>query len=457
MRRIFTRKGRSQIDQSDDLPDYHFGSAAPEPAEFGSFKSKSNSSSSKHNTPPRKNARPNTLETLPDRLEPTPRRRRRATLPSLVLSDGDNRDALEGSAYPIGLRDRGLGYRSNHSQETIHRPNLLASRRLSRSTDALRSEADHMNSSPWTRQNTENHRPQTSRLAVSDSEVSFRPRTSSTVTSSRASTAPSDGQESIAPNVGHLVNSMQTDGNASLEQRLTTLEVKLIDMEFAIERMQTQSAPSRNKSRRKKSPHSGSRRKHVRKHSSSYLPPVTVTQNGGDPHTTTSPSVSDRPVSTSTVRPSTTTATALHHSAAQPLHIPSTTSLGLGDYNGISVEQYSALVMLLRREQSARRTLEDEVSTLRDDMRHFQRVARDSMGLGTMYPILSKESQEFLGVRSQDRSRSLSTSPSPSPSRFRRTAPYDSDSDWDRSDPSASAEERPTWERNPRIEIAGMI
>lgn len=426
MRKIFTRTRRSQTDGSD-TDDFHIGQAG----ERDSL-TVPNSMGAKQSSPPQSYTRP-TLETVPDRLEPS-RRTRRATLPSLVLSDGD-RETLEGASPQ---RDR-LG-RSN-SQHSRHRSNLLASKRHSRSTNALRND-DRTTPIQWRR--SVEHVPSTRLATVSDSDVSVRPPTASTVTSAveQSTASVSDAEkENITPNVGSLVNTMQDNDNASLEQRLTTLEVKLIDLEFALARMQTQrGTPSPGeKPRRKKLANPDTGRKHVRKHSSGYFPPVETEPDPPPQERDTE----DRPLSTDTVR-----ASALNRT--RTLQTPSSSSLSNLN-NGISVEQYSALVMLLRREQSARRSLESQVSSLRDDMQQLQRVARDSMGagvgMGTMYPILSKDSQEFLGFR---RDRPPSTSPRQD---GLAQGGYDSDS----SDIYGGEDFKRAKMERPRIEIAGMI
>ncbi|RMJ24507.1 hypothetical protein PHISP_04636 [Aspergillus sp. HF37] len=449
MRRIFTRKRRSETDEVDDTAhDFHIGNQGPGEHSLAVPKS----TSSRHSSPRKDNASP-PMDAVPERLEPT-RRARRATLPSLVLSEGESREALGGALYPEkGVREWAIGYRSNHSQDSLRRSHLLASKRRSLSTNALRGAADGQASLIQRRRSTEACGHSTQLAAVSDSEVSFRPTSSSTATGileeSTASTSDAD-QESLAPNVGHLVNSMQNNENASLEQRLTTLEVKLIDLEFALARMQRGASSPGDKPRHHKKPpkSDAGRKKHVRKHSSGYFPPVdTTATTSSSPPQHEEPPESDRPLSTSTVRPN-------GQHRAPTLQTPSTSSQA--NYSGIAVEQYSALVMLLRREQSARRSLESQVSSLADDMHQLQRVARDPMGMGmgvgvgTMYPILSKDSQEFLG-----RDRSVSTSPRGD---GLAASPYDSDSDWDRPDPYPQHDfGRGKWERSPRIEIAGMI
>lgn len=437
MRRIFTRKRRSQSEESDDPVNV---SLAPTYAGDGSLPAIQDSVGSKPNRAPLQEDtfRPTNLQAVPGGLEAIPRRRRRATLPSLVFSEGEPRDAIEAAVHSrTNTRDRQTYDPSvSHSQEDIRTSTAVRINRRSRSTNALRALSNDHRVSPiqWTRPS-----PEVNRI-VSDSEVSGRPLTASTVeTTSKASTAPSvvEDQESIAPNVGHLVNSMQNGENVSLEQRLTTLEVKLIDLEFAIARMQSRggSTTPGDKRRSKKSPASEpGKRKHVRKHSSGYFPPV-ESVNGY--HTTDEDR--QRPLSTTTIRPST-----LHR--ARTLQAPSSTSLA--DYNGISIEQYSTLVTLLRREQSARRHLESQVSGLRDDIQQLQRATRDSRQIGTMYPIQSE--QDFLRLRSRDRSSSTS------PSAKKIGSPYDSDSDWERSD-VYYAREHFLDQSKRRIEVAPMI
>jgi hypothetical protein len=117
---------------------------------------------------------------------------------------------------------------------------------------------------------------------------------------------------------------------------------------------------------------------------------------------------------------------------------PAPSATSLSDFGGISIEQYSALVTLLRREQTARRNLESQVSSLKDDIRHIQRAALHSMEVGgTMYPIHSVDSQEFLRFR-----RALDDSGSSSPVRpdDKANNAFETESDYDPFGP-------PKWER----------
>ncbi|KAF9887726.1 hypothetical protein FE257_009679 [Aspergillus nanangensis] len=457
MRKIFTRKRRSD---TDSLEDQDFRSSHPQTLrKYGDVSADRcivfpNSLGSKHSNPPsRDHDPPIPLNDALEKLQSRPPRRRRATLPSLIFSDDDeSRDTLEAVVHSDRTGN------STHAQSDDE---IRQMRRRSRSANALRSLAKDHRMSPiqWRRRSIESY--VTTYGGASDSDLSPRPPTRTTIASviTKPSTDPSiytrtdeeeeDDTESIAipPNVSTLVNSMQHDENVSLEQRLTTLEVKLIDLEFAIARMQNgRGDPSPTDMQSKKvADTTAASRQHRRKQSSSHTP-----QSG-----TSTPSVesvpaapaAERPLSTSTIRP---TPPPQDHSPPfqRPRLMPSLGSMN--DGHGISVEQYSALVMLLRREQTARRALEGEVSSLRDDVRQLQRMASDPIGIGTMYPIRSAESSEFLRIRS-----GLTTD---SPRSEKVGSPYESDSDWERGETQPPDDVfRSRWKSARRIEVGGMI
>ncbi|KAL5355265.1 hypothetical protein BJX96DRAFT_141026 [Aspergillus floccosus] len=245
--------------------------------------------------------------------------------------------------------------------------------------------------------------------------------------------------------------------NVSLAQRLTTLEVKMIDLEFAIARMQSgrpeppSSSPTPDRTPKNHNHH----QQHQPRQSASGT-------------STPSEDTTDNRLSTSTIRPSTTPTPAPTHTYtstyARPrmMHTPSMTSLN--DGAGISVEQYSALVMLLRREQTARRTLEGEVSALREDVQALQRLAMGAGGSGdagsmlgsmSMYPIRSAESSEFLRLRTTAGSGSGSGSAGRS-----TRSPYESStsaSDETEGSSAGTAGFRSRWQSSRRVEVGGMI
>jgi hypothetical protein len=382
-----------------------------------------------------------------------PPRRRRATLPSVIFSDDESRFAVA-SAVSDPHEDRALG--------PEQRRHSLLSDRISRSAEALRELNDQPPPVPawsppvsaWPPRTTsatgstaQSRSPQEE---SSTSGQSTRPSTGTTVTSvARDSAAPSIiGSDrrpepvTIPPNVASFVGSMQQDDSVTLDQRLTTLEVKMIDLEFAIARMQTSPTDSSmsKTSRPRAPPHADSFPPQTRKISPRLQSPADST-NASSPLS----NIDYRPSSTSTIRQDT-----LNSRTLRPA--PSATSLS--DYQGVSIEQYSTLVTLLRREQTARRNLESQVSGLRDDIRHLQRAALESIQAGTMQPAHTIESEEFIRFR-----RALDGSGTSTPLRSDdKQSTIDSDPDWDRSeiysrdDPFAN----PKWERQ-RIVTAPMI
>lgn len=464
MRKIFNRKRQSQADGVEENPNEAFYTSAPTrrsgPVEGKTFLAIPTPSESKRSSPlSEENLQMQFAET---HLSPTAmtggslpspgfaRRRRRATLPSVIFSDDESRYGVASSAISDPQEDR------LHTQDTHQRRHsMLQDRRRSRSTDALRELVNEQQMhqeiqqevmpSPWPARTTSVSTPiPDSKSPIlegsSTSGHSARPSTGTTVTSvTRESAAPSittsDGhaeQASLPPNVRNLVHTMQQDDGLTVEQRLNTLEVKMIDLEFAIARMQ--SSPVDNphterSSRQKNTPSTDSFTSHTRnKPSSGYLG---SSDRDRDRERDESPSPlanfssSVRPPSTSTIRPDTMNSRIVR---------PATSTTSLSDFNGVSIEQYSTLVTLLRREQTARRNLESQVSGLRDDLRQIQRAALQSMEAGTMYPIHSMDSQEFLRFR-----RALDDSDSPSPAQTagdtRTHTGYDGDSNWAPDDP----------------------
>ncbi|KAL3497256.1 hypothetical protein BJX62DRAFT_4968 [Aspergillus germanicus] len=461
MRKIFTRNRRSRTDEIDDqIQDFEFGS------QFGSnigpiggrngdrSPNPSKSESSQHSSQIQQNGEAlTTLDVVLKQLDTEPRQRR-ATLPSLIFSDEGSRHALEAVVHPRkGAKIRKLSPHAKSDPEEVQQGQLRSIKRRSRSAGALRLMAKEHRMSPiqWRRPRSaeSDYGASTTHGIASDSEVSSRPPTRTTVASASASISkpsaevsvfeedePEDDEPSLPPNVGELISSMQNDENATLEQRLTTLEVKLIDLEFAIARMQSGRGDTPADSPNSKSLQDSSR--HKRQKSSGLSPPTRNERSPTPEHAT----AADRPVSTSTIRPSLSD---IHR--ARALQAPSMVSLS--DSGAISVQQYSALVMLLRREQTARRNLEQQVTGLREDVERLHRMARDSIGVGTMYPIRSVESQEYLRLRPDE-----SPSSSPRPTDEKITPRYESDSDW----PERVKEDRfRPWQPTRRIEVANMI
>ncbi|RHZ54134.1 uncharacterized protein CDV56_101984 [Aspergillus thermomutatus] len=462
MRKIFTRKRRSDTDDFEDAP-----SDSPTPqsqtprsnkdlTEISFLELQSPKSQTPKSSSPlqREYGGSRMIEASSHSFAPALSGRRRATLPSLILSE-DGRNTMETVFNTDSARySRDRSSHANSDQTDLLRRENLRVKRRSRSADALRGMARDHQMSPiqWRRRSTETTYVNSSTFDTSsDSEMSYRPPTRTTVASAPEppSESPVEGTqkqeelENVTPNIGNLVNCMQHSEDISLEQRLTTLEVKLIDLEFAIARMQNvraEPSPAESPKENKASSPTKSRR-HVRNKSSAHLQSPGTGELKSDEFTPDS-----RPVSTATIRPS-------NLQRLRTLQTSSSTSLS--DFNGISVEQYSALVMLLRREQTARRNLETQVASLKEDIQQLQQLASNSISVGTMYPIRSRESQELERMR-----KTLVRCPADSLTCSDKIgSPSDSESEVE--SPRGSSRDdvfgRPKWQYNRRIEVARMI
>lgn len=470
MRKIFNRKRQSQTDGVVESPieSYYSPSTGRQsnPVEGKSFLAVPTPSESKRSSP----LSEENLNLAETHLSPTSlshdcltsggisgvaSRRRRATLPSVIFSDDESRYAVA-SAISDPHEDR------PHMSDPQLRRSILQERRRSRSTDALREMVVERPMSAtalptWTTSApTPAPETRTSPLEESTaSDPSARPSTGTTVTSvTHASATPSlvesdqhAEQMSLPPNMSSLVHSMQQDAGLTVEQRLNTIEVKMIDLEFAIARMQSSSAGSNENphtersSRQKQTPSAESLTPNLRNKTSGLT--GSLERDESPSPLAALPTV--RPASTSTIRPDTMNSRILR---------PAPSATSLSDFNGVSIEQYSTLVTLLRREQTARRNLESQVAGLRDDLRHIQRAALHSMELGTMYPIHSVDSQEFLRFR-----RALDDSDSSSPIRpdEKHNIAYDNASDWDPHGHVDDPFSPPKWEHGQRTVAPSMI
>lgn len=333
--------------------------------------------------------------------------RRRATLPSLLLSDDEARDIALSMVSPTSTRPVSEADMDRDESRQYSQPSLQAHRR-SRSADALQDLVQRHRMSPiqWHRRSDEIKFWRRSILELDDDkEPSVRPHTSA---SDRPTTTGIDDREiptledqdvtpQIEPegapfDIENLIGTMGGTG-IPVEQRLTTLEVKLMDLEFAIARMQgidtdgfqrtTGSTPEKGKSLTERRP--------------SHGPNLAVVSSSNLSETTSQSSDSfggsARPISTDTLRPNTV------FSHPPPWVTGSASSINL---HSISIEQYSALITLVRREQTARKALEVQVTQLQDDL-HSLRHASGLPGSSpsTLYPIPSPDSDDMRRSRRQ--------------------------------------------------------
>lgn len=449
MRKIFHRKRRSQVDELEEDPivkPYH---SPTNPSRMRHSENEGREALAplpKGNTPIQKDIRPTLMDL--NKLDPMLSHRRRATLPSLIFSEDESHDPLDKEERgDKSGPDSGAG----RSLDNLRSRRALRNKRQSRSTNSLRRKANEHRMSPiqWTRKSAEiTYLGSPVFGAVSDSELSARPPTRGTTASATKAPSVTESEqhtevESIPPSVGNLVHTMQHDDNITMEQRVTTLEVKLIDLEFAIARMQDKRSGSSSEPspRSKKSSIPDTGRLHVGKQSSGNSSPFSPTTAGSSSYASPRFPGEDRPLSTSTLRPN-----ALHRSrTCQPPPSPNVDSEA-----GMSIEHYNALVTLLQKEQSARRNLEGQISTLREDIQQLQNVARDSMSLATMYPFPSADSQDVCRPE-------LELQPTTQPTRAEKNVPfYDTSKGLSHTDVSKK-NDACLRKLERRIEIAGMI
>lgn len=472
MRKIFSRGRRSQTGSFEEgTVHLHSsvrsqGAPTPEPILDGDHHLGPHSMGSNANSPLLKEDEPNlsdsrrspiALGDVPVAPGAMPSRPRRATLPSLVFLGEETREVYAATQPAKTGQNPDGNAEVNSNKDERQRRNILQAKRRSRSANTLRGLAKYHRMSPiqWRRRSVElhgNHWKSSALETASVSDQSLRPGTMTSAASepeltqsSISEAVPEPGPESsIRFNAGDLISSMQHDDDVTIEQRLTTLEVKLIDLELAIARMQSHNPKSSSVDRL---------------HSKQPSPPGLVThqhkrnKSSGSAESETfhaSHREEDRPLSTSTIRPNN-----VHHPPR--LKAPSVSSFN--EASPVSVEQYSALVMLLRREQSARRNLESQLASMQEDIRQLQGVAHNSMSIGTRYPIQSIHSHEYLRFQ-HTMDHSPTGSPASAQEKIGLGPIYDSTSDSELdfgSRDDGHAFEPHGWHHDTRIEIAGMI
>ncbi|KAH8694890.1 hypothetical protein BGW36DRAFT_398251 [Talaromyces proteolyticus] len=341
--------------------------------------------------------------------------RRRATLPSLILSDdGHMKERTLSLISPVSTRPVSamsvmsamipLDEKTDNHGDAESFQSKKAHRR-SRSADDLKKLVRHHRMSPiqWRRGNNEKNGWRTSVLELEGRNTADRnlqqssSNRSNTPTSRDKITPDIETSDPPSPNVPesapfhfeNLIASM-ADPDASIEQRMTTMEVKIMDLEFAIAKIQgtdcdafpktVNNTPEKAKVSDTTAEPSSAASETSSQSSASF---------GGDA----------RPISTATLRPSIS-----FSQPPPPWYGGSSSSLNL---HGISIEQYSALVTLVRREQTARKALENQVALLQEEMQSFRRSSgMPASPPGTLYPIPSPDSDDARYRRRRDASSS---------------------------------------------------
>ncbi|PGH04781.1 hypothetical protein GX51_03265 [Blastomyces parvus] len=332
------------------------------------------------------------------------RPRRRATLPSIVLSTHEARELAIQIAQQNSRRNsihsptRGVEEPDAFEQKTSKQQ-----KRRSRSASELRATARSHRMSPiqWRRRSDEIKFWRESFLKVDASpSMSARPETRSTIASVLENTEHAEAEvEQPLDDPFHftaLMGTMQDNSETGLAQRVNMLEVKLMDLEFAIAKLQ-----GHDVSPAKQTFEAGMRRNSPYSHqqgtatATNALPSSFVSSFVSSPSITpprTSPTP-DRPDSTATLRPY----TASHSVSCQ------TPSSFTSDFKGISVEQYSALTTLVRREQTARKLLEQQILQLQRDVSQLQSSQPHTGQHSFLLPSYSDSSDRLSPRRGSDR------------------------------------------------------
>ncbi|KAL9123646.1 MAG: hypothetical protein Q9217_006940 [Psora testacea] len=298
-----------------------------------------------------------------------PQRPRRASVPSDTLNKDDMQavtDAISGLSLQTGQESnvdaRAIGFAVTNGSNP---------KRRSRSVGAFR-EADHrMSPIQWRHYRTRSDEIHYLRGSTDVGTFETKTTESPEQEKDNVGNKGDEGNELAAHtadfNFGLSANEMQGQERMGLEERLITLEIKLMDFEYALSRLQTGSiSPSRRMSQYDESKPQG----YDFSNHSSEAPPL---PNDASPVLTqTFSRSSSRKYSagSAVLRPKdrpTSVATTL-----KPGHNPRSNSFGKppsefgtgSSFSGLTIEHYTTLVTLIRHEQSARLRLEEQVSQL---------------------------------------------------------------------------------------------
>ncbi|KAK2867970.1 hypothetical protein FQN49_003288 [Arthroderma sp. PD_2] len=314
--------------------------------------------------------------------------RRRATLPSVALSINDTLELtskLDATGTFEGKSSIATGHGGSLGALTAKADNRY--KRRSRSACGLRDTAKAHRMSPiqWRRRSDEIRFWRASTLNdYSEPRPETRAATSTTIHADieeqdveEFEDAPDSPIERLetnesAPTDGdgfdfkNLMQTMQTGSDVNLAQRVGTLEVKLMDLEFAIAKLQNHNAEaSITKKKTTVSPARGRTIDPIDdsgRFVGSFISTPSITPPQGSPAEVDAIKYSS-PI------------TLCNHSSVeyvpQSRRPPSPYRSDSG-FQGISVEQYSALTTLMRREQCARKLLEGQILSMQQEIRRLQ-------------------------------------------------------------------------------------
>lgn len=334
----------------------------------------------------------------PERSPPLrPIRPRRASLPSVILN------AQEGEEF--GDQLPGLGLHDAQDKGIDHASIGFAvtsgsnPKRRSKSADDLREGAKEHRMSPiqWRRWRRRSDEIRYWRESADETAPGFIPPESRQPSPDHALArrrgfveqtppVPQEEEREAAPNPGGFnfglsSSAMHSQEHISLEERLVTLEIKLMDFEYAISKLQADvksvdvKSPTEDISQHyQASPQPAT--------SSTFLqpPPNPILENSPtsnyDQSPESTPGIQQLPFG-------------LHGPANQPKPRPTSIATTLKPAQGdrssrnsmteLTIEHYTTLITLIRREQSARIRLEDQVSMLQHELHTIKSPSPNSL------------------------------------------------------------------------------
>ncbi|KAL8937515.1 MAG: hypothetical protein Q9211_003652 [Gyalolechia sp. 1 TL-2023] len=327
----------------------------------------------------------------PERSPPlAPVRPRRASVPSFTLNAHEGAD--------IGNQLPGLGLRDSHDRRLDHASIGFAvtsgsnPKRRSRSADDLREGTNEHRMSPiqWRRWRRRSDEIRYWRESADETAPGFivpesrQPSPDRTLARrqgfvEQTPPMPEEREHSPVPDAGDFdfglsAGALQSQGHVSLEERLVTLEIKLMDFEYAISKLQADikyvdvKSPTEDISQHYEvSPQVPSNPTFLRP--PSLLGSKNSPTSNYDQSPESTPGIQQLPFG-------------IHHAATRPKPRPTSIATTLkparSDRNSLTsmteltIEHYTTLITLIRREQSARIRLEDHVSELQQELQSLK-------------------------------------------------------------------------------------
>lgn len=327
----------------------------------------------KSNDVTRSKATSNSIPPQPELLPPgRPARPRRASVPSVIL----NRPEVQ----EVEAAMTGLGLQTNAEQPVdTHNIGFAVTngsnpKRRSRSVGAFRDTEHRMSPIQWKRWRRRSDEIKYWRQSTDLGSLGVKnPESPELGQKDDAGAADHDdgnlGQRSEEFNFGLPADAMQNQDRIGLEERIVTLEIKLMDFEYAISKLQAGSmSPSRRHSERVEM---AGRQNSVDSYLLSDHQQAPIEASPALPQETPSVSPSKFVHETTPQQRPTSVATTLKASVSGPCvsaykgSIDRSTRTSL---TGLTIEHYTTLITLIRHEQSSRVRLEQQVSMLQQQL-----------------------------------------------------------------------------------------